>query len=119
MSGSDGNVSSVTYSSHLDVDTEIQKRLHGAGANRFEGGASEKFCDEDQESLSYVIRPQLVSFSGAQTKSAEKTGLEESPREIKVEGYECNVAEETSVKEVFEDIVQNFGRIDSVIASAG
>ena len=70
----------------------------------------------NNDRTSYV---QLVSFSKAQTKSAGKTGLEGSPREIEVEGYECNVAEETSVKEVFEDIVQNFGRIDSVIASAG
>lgn len=51
--------------------------------------------------------------------SAEKTGLEGNQREIKVEGFECNVAEETSVKDVFEEVIRTFGKLDSVIASAG
>lgn len=62
---------------------------------------------------------QSLSTPTVQLYSAEKTGLEGNLRDIKVEGYECNVAEETSVKEVFEDIARNFGKIDSVIASAG
>ena len=49
----------------------------------------------------------------------EKIGTHGDAQNVLVEGFECNVAEETSVKEVFYDIMRTFGKIDAVIASAG
>lgn len=52
--------------------------------------------------------------------SLEKLGAHDNDtHNLLVEGFECNVAEETSVKEVFSDVMQTFGKIDTVIASAG
>ena len=76
-----------------------------------------------QQGSKIITVRQMLSFKSTSLPSynppAGKVGLEGNPREIKVEGYECNVAEETSVKEVFEDILRSFGKIDSVISSAG
>lgn len=58
-------------------------------------------------------------FYSLKTSNSEKIGAHDDAQNVLVEGFECNVAEETSVKEVFYDIMRTFGKIDAVIASAG
>jgi len=48
---------------------------------------------------------------------AECTGFK--PDEIKIVGIECDVSYESSVQKAFSKIIEIFGRIDSVVASAG
>jgi NAD(P)-dependent dehydrogenase (short-subunit alcohol dehydrogenase family) len=48
---------------------------------------------------------------------AEYTGFK--PGDIKIVGIECDVSSEASVQKAFSKIIEIFGRIDAVVASAG
>jgi NAD(P)-dependent dehydrogenase (short-subunit alcohol dehydrogenase family) len=48
---------------------------------------------------------------------AEYTGFK--PDDIKIVGIECDVSSESSVQKAFSKIIEIFGRIDAVVASAG
>lgn len=49
--------------------------------------------------------------------AAEYTGSK--PEEIKIVGIECDVSSEPSVQNAFSRLIEIFGRIDAVVASAG
>jgi NAD(P)-dependent dehydrogenase (short-subunit alcohol dehydrogenase family) len=38
---------------------------------------------------------------------------------LSVLGIECDVAAEQSVQEAFKEVIETFGRVDSVVANAG
>jgi NAD(P)-dependent dehydrogenase (short-subunit alcohol dehydrogenase family) len=40
-------------------------------------------------------------------------------KNVRIIGMECDVADEDSVKNAYEEIMKSFGRIDAVVASAG
>lgn len=40
-------------------------------------------------------------------------------KNLEILGVECDVASEASVKAAYETVIEKFGRIDSVVASAG
>jgi NAD(P)-dependent dehydrogenase (short-subunit alcohol dehydrogenase family) len=41
------------------------------------------------------------------------------PEDFKIIGLECDVSSERSVQKAYEKVMDTFGRIDSVVASAG
>jgi len=41
------------------------------------------------------------------------------PEDFNIIGFECDVSSEGSVKKAYQQIMDTFGRIDSVVASAG
>ena len=73
----------------------------------------------------YVVRPSFSLHSPARSFRSlnahgdveEEPGLEAS--DLKVIGVECDVSSERSVQKAYAEVIDTFGRVDSVVASAG
>lgn len=53
------------------------------------------------------------------TTYACETNSNVNPEEVNIIGVECDVSSERSVQKAYADIMSTFGRVDSVVASAG
>ncbi|KAJ7766793.1 NAD-P-binding protein [Mycena metata] len=53
------------------------------------------------------------------TAFAQETNSDVDPETVKIIGLQCDVSSEQSVQKAYADIMSTYGRIDSVVASAG
>ncbi|KAF7964952.1 hypothetical protein HWV62_1442, partial [Athelia sp. TMB] len=68
----------------------------------------------------------IVDLKGAEAQDAANALVAEScalhgakPEEFNIIGVECDVSSERSVQKAYQEVMDTFGRIDSVVASAG
>ena len=71
------------------------------------------------------LRPPAVSalspraLGGRAVSEETQVNSDLSPGDFNVVGLECDVSSERSVQKAFAETIDRFGRVDSVVASAG
>ena len=71
------------------------------------------------------LRPPAVSalspraLGGRAVSEETQVNSDLSPSDFNVVGLECDVSSERSVQKAFAETIDRFGRVDSVVASAG
>ncbi|THH16631.1 hypothetical protein EW146_g4033 [Bondarzewia mesenterica] len=128
---SSARTSERLFSFHL-----TRKSLLTAHAHRLRGCTSLAILDlkesEAQDAAQELVasacrqcfrrhrRPSLLFFSVKRVNSEEiQVNSDLEPREFSVIGLECDVSSERSVQKAFVETIERFGRVDSVVASAG
>ena len=60
-----------------------------------------------------------MAVNGAPTEKQCEVNSDMKPEDFNIIGLQCDVASETSVQKVFQQVMDTFGQIDAVVASAG
>ncbi|KAL0565628.1 hypothetical protein V5O48_016393 [Marasmius crinis-equi] len=87
-------------------------------------GLGNEFCRAFIESGCTTLAIVDLKESEAKQAAEELTAMacvnsDLKPEDVKIIGIECDVSSEISVQKAFAEVMQTYGRVDSVVASAG
>ncbi|KAF9256831.1 NAD(P)-binding protein [Marasmius fiardii PR-910] len=87
-------------------------------------GLGNEFCRAFIQSGCTTLAIVDLKESEAKQAAEELTSMarvnsDANPEDVKIIGVECDVSSEISVQKAFAEVVQTFGRVDCVVASAG